>query len=236
VISLHHIRKRFRDGERDVEVLHDLLLEVARGEFTAVVGASGSGKSTLLYIAGALDADFEGDAVVAGRTLRDLDARQRAAFRNESVGFVFQSFNLLPALPALENVLLPGLFVPRGVPAPTLSQLRTRAHEALDRVGLADKASRLPGRLSGGERQRVAIARALLSRPAVLLADEPTGNLDDRNASEVLDLLTGLCRENGITIVMMTHDASATERADRVVTLRDGEVEQDLTMKSGPRT
>ena len=124
MISLRLIRKRFRDGERDVEVLHDLVLEVARGEFTAVVGASGSGKSTLLYIAGALDADFEGDAVVAGRNLRDLDARQRAAFRNESVGFVFQSFNLLPALPAVENVLLPGLFVPgvsRRPPSPSFA-------------------------------------------------------------------------------------------------------------------
>jgi putative ABC transport system ATP-binding protein len=221
VISLRHIRKRFRDGERDVEVLHDLVLEVARGEFTAVVGASGSGKSTLLYIAGALDADFEGDAVVAGRNLRDLDARQRAAFRNESVGFVFQSFNLLPALPAVENVLLPGLFVPRGVPAPTLSQLRTRALEALDRVGLADKASRHPGRLSGGERQRVAIARALLSRPAVLLADEPTGNLDALSGEAVIKLF-GDMRKDGVTVLVVTHEERVSGAADRVLHLEEG--------------
>lgn len=221
MISLRHIRKRFRDGERDVEVLHDLDLEVARGEFTAVVGASGSGKSTLLYIAGGLDADFEGDAVVAGRSLRELGARKRAAFRNESVGFVFQSFNLLPALPAVENVLLPGLFVPRGVPAPTLSQLRTRALEALDRVGLADKASRLPGRLSGGERQRVAIARALLSRPAVLLADEPTGNLDARSGEAVIQLFSAM-RRDGVTVLVVTHEERVSGAADRVLHLEDG--------------
>ena len=221
MISLRHIRKRFRDGERDVEVLHDLVLDVARGEFTAVVGASGSGKSTLLYIAGALDADFEGEAVVAGRNLRDLDARRRAAFRNESVGFVFQSFNLLPALPAVENVLLPGLFVPRGVAAPTLSQLRTRALEALDRVGLADKASRLPGRLSGGERQRVAIARALLSRPSVLLADEPTGNLDARSGEAIIQLFSAM-RKDGVTVLVVTHEERVSGAADRVLHLEDG--------------
>jgi putative ABC transport system ATP-binding protein len=221
VISLRHIQKRFRDGERDVQVLHDLVLEVARGEFTAVVGASGSGKSTLLYIAGALDADFEGDAVVAGRNLRDLDPRRRAAFRNESVGFVFQSFNLLPTLPAVENVLLPGLFVPRGVPAPTLSQLRTRALEALDRVGLADKAARHPGRLSGGERQRVAIARALLSRPAVLLADEPTGNLDARSGEAIIELFSAM-RRDGVTVLVVTHEERVSGAADRVLHLEDG--------------
>ena len=221
MISLRHIRKRFRDGERDIEVLRDLDLEVARGEFTAVVGASGSGKSTLLYIAGALDADFDGDPVVAGRNLRDLDARQRAAFRNESVGFVFQSFNLLPALSAVENVMLPGLFVPRGAPASTLSQLRLRAIEALDRVGLADKATRLPGRLSGGERQRVAIARALLSHPAVLLADEPTGNLDTRSGEAVIQLFSAM-RKDGVTVLVVTHEERVSGAADRVLHLEDG--------------
>ena len=165
MISLRHITKRFRDVDRDHEVLSGLDLEVAAGDFVAVVGASGSGKSTLLYVVGGLDADFEGEAWVAGRRLRALDPKGRAAFRNEAVGFVFQSFNLLPALPALENVMLPGLFVPRGAPAPSIDALRERAEEALGQAGLADKASRLPAHLSGGERQRVAIARALLSRP-----------------------------------------------------------------------
>jgi putative ABC transport system ATP-binding protein len=221
VIALRHIRKHFRDGEREVEVLRDLDLEVARSEFTAVVGASGSGKSTLLYIAGGLDADFEGDAVVAGRNLRDLGARERAAFRNESIGFVFQSFNLLPALPAVENVLLPGLFRPPGVAALPLPKLRARAVEALDRVGLADKAGRLPGRLSGGERQRVAIARALLSRPAVLLADEPTGNLDARSGEAVIQLFTGM-QQDGVTVLVVTHEERVSAAAGRVLHLEDG--------------
>jgi putative ABC transport system ATP-binding protein len=221
VISLRHIRKRFRDGEREVEVLRDLDLEVAAGGFTAVVGPSGSGKSTLLYVAGALDADFEGEAVVAGKRLHELGPRERAAFRNASVGFVFQSFNLLPALPAVENVLLPGLFVPPGVPAPAVGQLRARALEALDRVGLADKAARLPGRLSGGERQRVAIARALLSRPAVLLADEPTGNLDARSGESVIRLFSDMVKD-GVTVLVVTHEERVSGAATRVLHLEDG--------------
>jgi putative ABC transport system ATP-binding protein len=221
VISLRHIRKCFRDGEREVEVLRDLDLEVARGGFTAVVGPSGSGKSTLLYIAGALDADFEGDAVVAGRDLRALSVRERAAFRNGSVGFVFQSFNLLPALPAVENTLLPGLFVPPGAPALPLGQLRARALEALDRVGLADKAERLPGRLSGGERQRVAIARALLSRPAVLLADEPTGNLDAVSGEAVIQLFSAMVRD-GVTVLVVTHEERVSAAAGQVLHLENG--------------
>ena len=221
MISLRHIRKRFRDGEREVEVLRDLDLEVERGGFTAVVGPSGSGKSTLLYVAGALDADFEGDAVVAGRDLRTLSSRERAAFRNGSVGFVFQSFNLLPSLPAVENTMLPGLFVPRGFPAPSLGQLRARGLEALDRVGLADKAERLPGRLSGGERQRVAIARALLSRPAVLLADEPTGNLDAVSGESIIQLFAGMVRD-GVTVLVVTHEERVSAAATRILHLEDG--------------
>jgi putative ABC transport system ATP-binding protein len=221
VISLRHITKRFRDGEREVPVLRDLDLEAPRGTFTAVVGPSGSGKSTLLYVAGALDADFEGEAEVAGRNLRGLSARDRAAFRNASVGFVFQSFNLLPALPAVENVMLPGLFVPPGGPAVPLGALRTRAVEALDRVGLADKAERLPGRLSGGERQRVAIARALLSRPAVLLADEPTGNLDAVSGEAVIQLFSGMVRD-GVTVLVVTHEERVSAAAGKVLHLEDG--------------
>ena len=153
--------------------------------------------------------------------MRDLGARERAAFRNESVGFVFQSFNLLPALPAVENVLLPGLFRPSGVASLPLPKLRARAVEALDRVGLADKAGRLPGRLSGGERQRVAIARALLSRPAVLLADEPTGNLDARSGEAVIQLFSGM-KQDGVTVLVVTHEERVSGAAGRVLHLEDG--------------
>ncbi len=221
MISLRHVTKRFRDGEREVVVLRDLDLEVPAGSFTAVVGASGSGKSTLLYLAGALDADFEGEAVVAGKDLRALSPRERASFRNRSVGFVFQSFNLLPALPAVENAMLPGLFTPPGEAALPLGQLRARALEALDRVGLADKASRLPGRLSGGERQRVAIARALLSRPSVLLADEPTGNLDAVSGDAVIQLFAGMVKD-GVTVLVVTHEERVSGAAGRVLHLEDG--------------
>jgi len=221
VISLRSVVKAYRDGEREIRVLDGLDLEVADGELVAVVGPSGSGKSTLLYVAGALDADFEGEAVVAGHRLRDLGPRERAAFRNRSVGFVFQSFNLLPALPAVENVMLPGLFTPPGEPAPTLSDLRERALEALERVGLADRAARLPARLSGGERQRVAIARALLSRPALLLADEPTGNLDVASGEGVIRLFREMVGE-GMTVLVVTHEERVSSAAARILHLEGG--------------
>ncbi len=221
MISLRHLRKSFRDVDREVAVLRDVDLEVPAGGFTAVVGPSGSGKSTLLYVAGALDADFEGEATVAGKDLRGLSPRERAAFRNASVGFVFQAFNLLPSLPAVENVLLPGLFAPAGPSAERPRALRARALEALDRVGLADKAQRLPGRLSGGERQRVAIARALLSRPAVLLADEPTGNLDAVSGEAVIRLFADMVRD-GVTVLVVTHEERVSAAARQVLHLEDG--------------
>jgi putative ABC transport system ATP-binding protein len=221
VISLRDIVKRFRDGERELTVLDHLDLEVGDGELVAVVGPSGSGKSTLLYVAGGLDADFEGEAVVAGHRLRALGPRERAAFRNQTVGFVFQSFNLLPALPAVENVMLPGLFAPPGAEALPLGELRDRALEALARVGLADKSARLPARLSGGERQRVAIARALLSRPALLLADEPTGNLDAASGESVIRLFREMVAD-GMTVLVVTHEERVSAVAGRVLHLENG--------------
>ncbi len=241
MISLRGIRKSFRDGDQVQVVLDDLYLEARPGEFVAVVGPSGSGKSTLLYIAGGLDAEFEGEAVVAGRSLRTLPPRERAAFRNAAVGFVFQSFNLLPSLSALENVMLPGLFgdsakdEPRprgraagGEPPPhagarpkRLSALRAEAAAALDRVGLGGKERRLPARLSGGERQRVAIARALLARPAVLLADEPTGNLDAVSGASVIGLFEEMAR-GGMTVLVVTHEERVSSVANRVLHLDGG--------------
>ncbi len=220
MIALRSIRKRFRDAERDLLVLDGLDLEVSPGELVAVVGPSGSGKSTLLYVAGGLDGDFEGEALVAGHRLSRLGAAQRAAFRNQAVGFVFQSFNLLPALPAVENVLLPELFSRDG-PARPLRTLREAALSALDRVGLADKANKLPARLSGGERQRVAIARAILARPLVLLADEPTGNLDAATGASIIALFQELAR-GGMTVLVVTHEERVSAVADRVLHLEGG--------------
>jgi putative ABC transport system ATP-binding protein len=219
VIRLSAITRSFTDEGREVEVLRGVDLSVEPGEVVAVVGASGSGKSTLLAIAGALDSGFGGEAVVAGRRLRGQTPQALADLRNRSIGFVFQSFNLVPAFPALENVLLPGLLRHgRGEP---LDALRARALWALDQVGLAGKAHARPDRLSGGERQRVAIARALLSRPAVLLADEPTGNLDAVSGESVIRLFAGLARE-GAAVLLVTHEERVSRVAGRVLTLREG--------------
>ncbi len=220
MIALRGIRKRFRDAERDLTVLDGLDLEVHPGEMVAVVGPSGSGKSTLLYITGGLDGDFEGEAVVAERPLARLGPAGRAAFRNRAVGFVFQSFNLLPALPAVENVMLPGLFARGEAPQP-LRALRERALSALGRVGLGDKSAMLPARLSGGERQRVAIARAILARPQVLLADEPTGNLDTATGASIISLFQELAR-GGMTVLVVTHEERVSAVADRVLHLEGG--------------
>jgi putative ABC transport system ATP-binding protein len=218
MISLRGIAKRHRDGEREQVVLDSLDLEVAAGEMVAVVGASGSGKSTLLYIAGGLDADFGGEAVVAGQSLRGMDERTRATFRNRSVGFVFQSFNLLSSLTALNNVMLPALL--RGE-APEAA--RTHAAACLAQVGLSGKEGSRPVRLSGGERQRVAIARALFSKPKVLLADEPTGNLDAVSGAAVIELFQQLHR-TGVTVLVVTHEERVSRTAGRVLRLESGKL------------
>jgi putative ABC transport system ATP-binding protein len=220
VIRLRRIVKRFRDGPETVTVLDGLDLDVAAGELVAVLGASGSGKSTLLYVAGALDAEWEGEASVAGRDLAALDARARAALRNEAVGFVFQSFNLLPQLSALDNVCLPAWFRRDGAAEPPASAARA-AREALDRVGLADKAAKRPAQLSGGERQRVAIARAVFARPKLLLADEPTGNLDARSGAAIIALFEELAR-GGMAVLVATHEERVSRAAARVLHLADG--------------
>jgi putative ABC transport system ATP-binding protein len=222
MIRLTAITRSFLDDGRENQVLRGLDLAVSPGEVVAVVGASGSGKSTLLAIAGALDAGFGGEAVVAGQRLRGLSPEALARLRNRSIGFVFQSFNLVPAFPALENVLLPGL-LRHGAGEP-LEALRARAWEALDRVGLAGKAHARPARLSGGERQRVAIARALVTRPALLLADEPTGNLDVATGEAVIQLFGELARE-GTAVLVVTHEERVSRAASRVLTLREGRLE-----------
>jgi putative ABC transport system ATP-binding protein len=216
VIALQQINKSWADGSRSVDVLRGAELTVQPGELVAILGASGSGKSTLLHIIGGLDRRFTGHVEVAGQDLGKLNDTQLSAFRARTVGFVFQAFNLLPAFSALENVLLPSYF---GEPPP---ELERRAKEALDRVGLSAKTHRRPGELSGGERQRVAIARALFMRPPILLADEPTGNLDAATGTEVISLFRELNRNDGMTLLIVTHEERVSAVANRVLQLTDG--------------
>jgi putative ABC transport system ATP-binding protein len=218
VIRLRGVTKAFRDAGREVPILRGVDLDVAPGELVAIVGPSGSGKSTLLYVAGALDRDFAGEATVAGVPLAGLSETQRATLRNREIGFVFQSFNLLQGLSAIENVMLPGL-LRRGDAEG--GDLRARAEQALVDVGLADKARQPPARLSGGERQRVAIARALFARPKVLLADEPTGNLDAVTGDGIIKRFAALAAA-GLTVLVVTHEERVSRAASRVLHLQEG--------------
>jgi putative ABC transport system ATP-binding protein len=214
------VEKRYpprEPGAAPQRLFAGLDLDVARGEFVAIEGKSGSGKSTLLHILGGLDRQFAGEAYVFGQALRGLTDNQLATLRHQKLGFVFQSFNLLPGLSALDNVLLPDAFG-SGVP-----DAARRAREALERVGLADKAKARPAALSGGERQRVAIARALLSRPPLLLADEPTGNLDATTGEGVIALFRELHKE-GMTLLIVTHEVRVSHAAERVLVLREGKL------------
>ncbi len=212
------VSKRYpprEDGAPPQDLLRAVDLSVQRGEFVAVEGQSGCGKSTLLHVIGGLDRGFEGELNVLGCDLRKLSDDELAALRHTQIGFIFQSFNLLPALTALENVLLPDFFGD-GVP-----DAHRRALEALKRVGLADKAAARPAALSGGEKQRVAIARALLARPPLLLADEPTGNLDATTGEGVIALFREL-HKDGMTLLIVTHEARVSHAARRVLVLREG--------------
>jgi putative ABC transport system ATP-binding protein len=219
VIRLRGVTKAFRDQDREVPILRGVDLDVAAGEMVAIVGPSGSGKSTLLYVAGALDRDFGGEAVIAGVPLAGLSQEARADLRNRAVGFVFQSFNLLQGLSALENVMLPGVLRRDGADA--AAAIRARAERALAEVGLADKAGQPPARLSGGERQRVAIARARFARPRVLLADEPTGNLDAVTGDGIIQQFSALARA-GLTVLVVTHEERVSRAASRVLHLSAG--------------
>ena len=221
MIRLRAVTKVFRDADREVPILRGVDLDVAAGELVAIVGPSGSGKSTLLYVAGALDRDFGGEATIAGVPLAGLSAEGRAVLRNRAVGFVFQSFNLLQGLSAIENVMLPGLLRRDGAePRPAI---RARAERALADVGLAEKARQPPARLSGGERQRVAIARALFAEPKVLLADEPTGNLDAVTGEGIIRQFGELARA-GLTVLVVTHEERVSRAASRVLHLSDGRI------------
>jgi putative ABC transport system ATP-binding protein len=225
------LAKSFGAGDARVEALRGVDLRVGRGEFVVIMGPSGSGKSTLLHLIGGLDLPTGGEVRIAGESLASLDDDALARMRRRRVGFVFQAFNLLTVLTAAENVHLPLRI--DGVPD---ADARERAARALEAVGVASRADHLPGELSGGEQQRVAIARALAVEPVLLLADEPTGNLDSRNGLAVMDLLRRLVDERGQTTLMVTHDPRAAARGDRIVWLRDGSVVEEQTLRRGGRS
>ncbi len=216
MIEAHDLHRSYRIGRKRVEVLHGVDLSIERGERVFLRGPSGAGKTTLLYTLAGLERPQQGRVVIDGTDLYALGPRRQAAFRNERIGYVFQNYLLLPELTALENVAVPGSIAGRNTDAEALA--------ALERVGLGQRSDHLPAELSGGEQQRVAIARALVNRPAVLFADEPTGNLDSNNSSEIMDLLLGLAEEEGTTLVVVTHDSGLAGLGDRQLQIVDGRI------------
>ena len=235
IIRLEHVSRTYHVGDVDVHALRDVSLTIEAGEFVAIMGASGSGKSTLMNVIGCLDRPADGRYFFEGLDVARFSEPERARLRSERLGFVFQSFNLLARTSALENVALP-LFYAAAGPASAGSRT-TRARAALALLGLGERERNTPGQLSGGQQQRVAIARALINEPGLLLADEPTGNLDTRNSHDIMETLTALNRKQGVTIIVVTHEADIAAYADRTLTMRDGEIVADVRKPKtdGPR-
>jgi putative ABC transport system ATP-binding protein len=227
VISVRNLVKTYTVGEVEVRALRGVSLDVERGEFLAVTGPSGSGKSTLMHILGCLDRPTSGEYLLDGRDVSHMTKDQLAEVRNRKIGFVFQGFNLLARTTALDNVELPLLY--RG--KTKASDRRKLAMDALSEVGLADRAGHHSNQLSGGQQQRVAIARALVTKPSILLADEPTGNLDTRTSVEVMGIFQRLNLEHGITVLLITHETDIAEYATRAISFRDGHIVSDQTVK-----
>jgi putative ABC transport system ATP-binding protein len=221
LIQFHGVSRCYTMGDQELRALDGVDLEIGENGYVAITGPSGSGKSTMMNIVGCLDRPSEGDYVLNGSQVRDLSENELARIRNQEIGFIFQSFNLLPRVSALKNVMQPLIY--RRMP---LSERRERAIQALEHVALADRMGHLPNQLSGGQRQRVAIARALVGRPAILLADEPTGNLDSSTSREIMTLFDGL-HDEGQTIIMVTHEPDIAAHCQREIQLIDGKVAKD---------
>jgi putative ABC transport system ATP-binding protein len=227
ILRLRDVGKVYATGSVEVEALRGVSLQVARGEYVAIMGPSGSGKSTLMHILGCLDVPTTGSYDLAGEDVSTMSEAALAIVRNRQIGFVFQQFNLLASLPAWRNVELPLCYTGMG-----RAERRERAIGALERVGLGDRVNHRPGELSGGQEQRVAVARALVTDPALILADEPTGNLDSHSSADVLALFTEL-HEQGRTIVLITHERNVAESAQRIVRILDGEVDSAMSAAAG---
>ena len=221
IISLSKVNKYYGHGEGRQQVLHDVTLDIYEGDFISIVGTSGSGKTTLLNIIGGLDRRYDGTCSVDGKKVEKLDDKRLARLRNETLGFVFQSFNLMEHLTCWENVALSAFFQGSNIPA---GKVYDRAVEVLTRFGLADKIHNNPANLSGGQKQRVAIARALFNKPKILLCDEPTGNLDSKTGDDVIELFKSLNREDGITLMVITHEERVSKATDRSIHLEDGQI------------
>jgi putative ABC transport system ATP-binding protein len=220
MLSVKNLKKTFQSGDHTVTAVSDLNFEVPEGMFAAIVGKSGSGKSTLLSLLGALDRPTDGQIIVDGRDVTKMSDQKLIRYRRKTIGYVFQSYNLIPNLTALENVMLPMEFA--GTPA---AKRKSRARELLTQVGLQeDEQQRKPNRLSGGQQQRVSIARALVNEPKLILADEPTGNLDTKTGQVIFDLLHGLTRNHKTTIIVVTHDLTIAGKTDQVFKLKDGQL------------
>jgi len=224
ILKIENLSKVYGKGDNKVEALKSINLSVNKGEFTAIVGASGSGKSTLLHLLGGLDRPTEGEVIIDGESIYNYKEEKLAIFRRRKIGFVFQFFNLIPVLDVEENIALPALMDNDKVDKKYLGEI-------IELLGLSERKNHLPSELSGGQQQRVSIGRALLNKPSIILADEPTGNLDSKTSKEVIELLKITAKRYNQTLILITHDINIASMADRVITLSDGEVISDKYLK-----
>jgi len=222
LIKLKNLKKIYRMGDEKIAAVNNVTLDFYEGETSCLLGKSGSGKSTLLNLISGLEKPTKGEIIILGKHVEKMDENQLAAFRQKNIGFVFQSYNLLGTLTALENVMLPLVFVKTP-----LKERKERAMDMLKKVGLENRANHKPNQLSGGQQQRVSIARAFINNPPIIFADEPTGNLDTKTTYEMMDLMTGMARDNNQTLIIVTHDMEIAEYAQRKIVLSDGKIESD---------